>query len=182
MISKINNSGNGIDLYPVHLEGILRWVSELKSGEFFLILVTLALVIATIGLCYYTKELVENKKNEHWFKIYFEYNKRFSEIMMLLSDLKNAPPEQRGNSSNEKMLSLMTSYFNLCLEEYTLEKKRLLKDNQLWDQWRQGIINYMGYEEFQNSWKILQKNKCYPEEFRIYIDNLKDKAEQKEMR
>lgn len=179
MIIKGNDTWNCIDILSFYFAGIHTWLSELKSGEFLLILVTLALVFATIGLCYYSKELVENKRNEHWFKIYFEYNKRFSEIMLHFSDLKRASAEQMGSGFKEKMLPLMTTYFNLCLEEYTLEKKRLLKDNQLWEQWRQGIINYMGDDDFRNSWDILRNNKCYSEEFRIYMDKLKEKAEQK---
>lgn len=154
-------------------EGNYSW----NSIDFY----SLALFLATIGLCYYTRELVENKRIEHWFEIYFEYNKRFSEIMMRFSDLKSAPPEQIGNSFHKRMLPLMTSYFNLCLEEYTLEKKRLVKDKQFWEQWRQGIINYMGDKDFQSSWVILRNNKCYPEEFRIYMDDLKEKAELKEI-
>lgn len=158
MVTEVNNSWNGIDFF------------------------SLALVLATIGLCYYTKELVENKRIEHWFKIYFEYNKRFSEIMMRFSDLKSAHPEQVENCFQKNLLPLMTSYFNLCLEEYTLEKKSLVKDKQLWEQWRQGIINYMGDKDFRSSWDILRNNKCYPEEFRIYMDNLKDNANQEEIK
>ena len=68
MITEGTNSKIDFSFY---FDGILRWLLELKSGEFLLIIVTLALVLATIGLCYYTKELVENKRIEHWFNIYF---------------------------------------------------------------------------------------------------------------
>ena len=39
-----------------------------------------------------------------------------------------------------------------------------------------GIINYMGKKEFQDAWATIKNNKCYPEDFRIYMDNLREDA------
>lgn len=165
-----------LNIYNVYLRNLLEWLFGISSGELMLIIATFALALATFGLCYYTRSLVKSTKDEHWFNIYFEYNKRFSAIMTYLLNQNCVSKENKELIVDDRILQIMTLYFNLCLEEFTLERKRILSDQSLWDQWRQGIINYMGKKEFQDAWATIKNNKCYPEDFRIYMDNLREDA------
>lgn len=142
--------------------------SELNAAN----VINLCLFIATAYMAYDTRRIkIENHEianRERLFMIYFEYNRRFAEIMMKFSgDILSATAPEDTNELKKNMII----YFNLCQEEFYLNNKGLI-DKNLWTIWEQGIRNYMSRTAFRIFWIQLRDNPCYMNDFRESMNRI----------
>lgn len=155
------------------------------TNESLLTLANFLLVIVTFFLYKVTKfgaeiaketaiETTHNVNRDYWVNIYFEYNRRFSEI------LRNLPSDFRDPTFDFKKLKdkelddfsrNMIIYFNLCLEEFYLNKRGWIETN-IWEGWKAGIKNYMRLRSFKDAWESMKNNDCYTEDFRKFMDKI----------
>jgi len=161
---------NGSWLYATEL---WRQISvELNAAN----IINFCLFIATAYMAYETRKMkIENHEianRERLFMIYFEYNRRFAEIMMKFSGdiLAEIAPED-----TDELKKNMIIYFNLCQEEFYLNKNSLIEKN-LWTIWEQGIKNYMSKAAFRSHWVQLRDNPCYMNDFRESMDRILSEA------
>lgn len=72
----------------------------------------------------------------------------------------------------------MRLYFNLCSEEYYLYKKGLIS-KEVWELWREGIIENMKQYTYQKSWELLHRV-AYEASFRDLIFELEKEAKRRQ--
>lgn len=110
-------------------------------------------ICVTLLITYFIYRCVYKK--DQWIKAYFEYNKRYTEIRSKL------PIEILSNDYNyletctheNHFINLLWQYFELCYEQYYLVEEKGWLEDELWQEWKQGIEYNMGLPAFQYAWE-----------------------------
>ena len=63
-------------------------------------------------------------------------------------------------------------YFDLCYEEYSLRYRYKKINNKLWKDWDEGIRSALSKHAFKESWKIINQDTLYSNEFDEYINKI----------
>lgn len=64
----------------------------------------------------------------------------------------------------------MRNYFDLCFEEWTLNKREFL-DEDTWKLWRGGMKAAMSKAAFREAWSIVSKDTGHTEDFKKFLSN-----------
>jgi len=133
----------------------------------------LALISTLIALFTLARQIyISNKQSK--IKTFFTYTQRYQDIVV------NLPLNIKSNDfsinklekkEKEHLLIWLRAYFNLCSEEYYLNKKKLV-DSDIWELWELGIHDSLKLIAFQDAWKELKNNEYYEKDFSNYINNM----------
>lgn len=156
---------------------IMSIVSISNVEDKYTIITNLLLVYVTILLAVTTywlykisekaqKNEEENVRKARLFATYFEYNKRFAEILMRVPS--KYIEDQKVADNDMDFDKIMRVYFNLCQEEYYLNEAKLLEE-AIWKAWMQGMKNYMKKAAFEDAWRRLGDSPSYSNEFRGFM-------------
>ena len=109
-------------------------------------------------------------KKQFRMQTFFNYTDRYQNIII------NLPVDiESENFDCDKLkdddIKWFRAYFDLCSEEFYLSKSNLI-DNDVWELWKSGLEASLQKPAFQYSWKKIQKNKYYCEEFEKFITTI----------
>ena len=124
--------------------------------------VTMA-VTATIAVIQMRKT-ARQAMQQNRIAIFTEYTRRYHDLM-------NHIPEDifKGESElDERTKKYLRLYFDLCSEEYYLNRRQDLIPVQVWQYWQDGMRTMMGNELYQQCWEVLKKE--YNEPFREFME------------
>jgi hypothetical protein len=103
---------------------------------------------------------------------YSEYTKRYQEIIIQFPEKINeleynlAP----SNLDYDKTMRAMRQYFDLCFEEYFLNKNKKL-DAIIWESWKNGMLFAFSKTAFRTAWVIIEKDTQYSADFITFVKN-----------
>lgn len=101
-----------------------------------------------------------------------DYTKRYQEIILNFPENINDKDFDLNNLDKElrdKSLRYMRAYFDLCSEEYHLNKKNHI-DKEVWIMWEGGIRFALSKKAFQDSWNIIRKDTQYSNDFKDFVE------------
>ncbi len=135
---------------------------------------TAAMVIAVFALVWQMHQ--SNKQSKmHFFSI---YTQRYQDIVINLP-IGLESSEFSLNSFNdekkEEILRWIRAYFDLCSEEYHLNKDGFI-DNKIWKLWDAGMKDSLRKPAFIEAWKLIQINNYYDSNFAEYVINIQGDA------
>lgn len=101
-----------------------------------------------------------------------DYTKRYQEIILNFPenineadfDLQKLDKDARSNA-----LKYMRAYFNLCSEEFHLNKEAHI-DPAVWKVWEGGIKFSFTKKAFQDAWKIVRRDTMYDPAFTRWVE------------
>jgi hypothetical protein len=103
---------------------------------------------------------------------YVDYTKRYQEIALNFPENVNDPKFKLGKrpiDEYNKTMRYMRAYFDLCYEEWDLNRRRLI-DLNAWKVWEGGMKTAFGKTAFQQAWKIIKdSNTEYGPEFESFV-------------
>lgn len=147
---------------------------SLTLSDLLQIATTLALSAAVIVSFYFSSRTLREIRNQQRISIFSEYTGRFSYIIRELpysafdtkaSALKTLSKDERGRT-----MALVSSYFDLCSEEYYLSKLGKV-DSETWSLWERGLVHTVRLPTFRDVWKKIKTEK-YDESFIKYMDKV----------
>lgn len=83
-----------------------------------------------------------NESKRHKLQFFAEYTRRYQEIILVMPSDEKDP----------RFLKYMQLYFDLCSEEFFLNKKGVI-DKEVWKLWADGMAFAMRKSLFANAWK-----------------------------
>ena len=138
---------------------------------FIAIVTAIGLVIALIFNIKQFRQMKNQLKNT----LFAEYTKRYQEIILNFPEeinddsftIKKLPKQEY-----DKTMRYMRVYYDLCSEEYFLHKKRHL-DNDVWKEWKEGMVFAFKKKAFKDAWKIItEKSSLGPySAFKKFVDS-----------
>ena len=103
---------------------------------------------------------------------YMEYTARYGEILACLpSKVLEDRDYSLGDCLREHpdFRTLARRYFWLLQEEYFLQKRGLLPNDQ-WHAWEEEFFNMLKLAALREVWQVLRNEVVYPQEFVSYVD------------
>jgi len=115
----------------------------------------------------------QNKSLNKQLKLIFfaDYTKRYQEIIVNLPEDINSEEfsfTKLSDKKKDKTLRLLRVYFDLCSEEYYLNKNSHI-ESYVWEEWCNGIQNTMKKAAFCKAWKLILKDTYYSDEFKKFM-------------
>jgi len=98
-------------------------------------------------------------------QMFAEYTKRFQEIIL---QMPKEVYEGNADTLDTNVMRYMDLYFNLCSEEYDLNKKGSLHPD-VWKQWEEGMKLTMKQDIYKKAW-IKCREKYYSEGFKDFFN------------
>ncbi|MFW3145538.1 MAG: hypothetical protein ACMUIE_01855 [Thermoplasmatota archaeon] len=109
-------------------------------------------------------------KKQMMLQNFSDYTSRYQQILLNLplsiTD-KDFDIDKLDKEEKEKVLKWMRVYFDLCAEEYLLHRKKLI-DEEVWEDWLEGMIGTYNTPAFRNGWEIISQNKDIYEKFKPF--------------
>lgn len=100
-----------------------------------------------------------------------DYTKRYQEILLNFPENVNDEDfslEKLKRKEYNKTLRYMRAYFDLCSEEFYLNSKKYI-DDEVWRVWEGGITFALSKTAFQQSWKVINKDTQYDNNFKKWV-------------
>ena len=102
---------------------------------------------------------------------FLTYTQRYQDIVINLPigvESESFSLEGIESKDREEILRWLRAYFDLCSEEYYLNKNNLV-DARAWRLWESGMTDSLQKPAFVEGWRIIQSNKYFHHEFANYI-------------
>ena len=103
---------------------------------------------------------------------YMEYTKRFQEIILHLPTKIHDDQfsiNELKDEEHEETMRYMRVYFDLCYEESFLKQQGHI-DQNVWDDWKQGMKSMFKKQAFKDAWEIItEKSGIYEEKFKDFV-------------
>ena len=118
---------------------------------------------------------LSNKQSK--MQTFLTYTQRYQDIIINLPvgvESDSFSIEGLEEKERERILRWLRAYFDLCSEEYYLNKNKLV-DKKAWQLWESGMTDSLKKPAFVNAWKAIQSNKYYHHEFAGYIEQIIDR-------
>ena len=135
------------------------------------------LLISGFGLFFVYKQLKGSKalkKSEFEFQVFIEYTRRYQEIILNFPENINIEkfkfPKEK--EKKDKILRYMRAYFDLCSEEYFLKETDNVLKVKHWKNWKKGMEKAFTKTAFKESWKIINKDASYNDDFKNFVENI----------
>ncbi|MFQ5864654.1 MAG: hypothetical protein ACE5IW_05430 [bacterium] len=138
----------------------------------------IAMVTALIALCALIYQMYQNGRQMR-LQNFMEYTLRYQNIMLELPisiESNNFTLQSLNNQEKENVLKYLRAYFDLCSEEYYLEKNALI-DKYVWDLWEKGMKDSFRKPAFKEGWEIIQKDSYFSKSFEDFFIKLRDSKE-----
>ncbi len=106
--------------------------------------------------------------------MFADYTKRYQQITLNLpenindTDFDLYKHKKEKPELYDKIMRHMRSYFDLCSEEYFLNKKKLI-ENVVWKEWSEGIRSTFKQKAYIDAWEIADSN--FYDEFADWMKN-----------
>ncbi|MFT5879917.1 MAG: hypothetical protein ACI86X_001038 [Moritella sp.] len=114
-------------------------------------------------------------RREFKLNLFTAYTTRYQAIILNLPEnihQDNFDIELLSEAEKNNTLRHMRAYFDLCSEEYSLWLQGSIDDNT-WAEWRSGIQHAFSAPAFMQSWRILQLDNIYYQDFTQLVKNIK---------
>lgn len=128
-------------------------------------------VIQSLCLLAAVVTIIYNQRNEskrHKLQFFAEYTRRYQDIILRMPD----------NSNDPQWLKYMQLYFDLCSEEFYLNKIGHI-DKDVWKLWVQGMEMSMGIPLFHSAWQGHLAQYYSDEDFIHFMSELIRKSDNK---
>ncbi len=103
---------------------------------------------------------------------YADYTKRYQEIALNFPENINDPKfklSKQRKDEYDKTMRYMRAYFDLCYEEWDLNRNKLI-DLNAWSVWEGGMKTAFRKQAFQQAWKIIiDSDTEYDKEFESFV-------------
>jgi hypothetical protein len=114
-------------------------------------------------------------RKEFKLNIFIAYTTRYQAIILNLPDNIHQDTfdiDLLSEAEKNNTLRHMRAYFDLCSEEYSLWLQGRI-DDHTWGEWLSGIKYSFSAPAFMQSWKILQLDNIYYQDFTLLVKNIK---------
>lgn len=115
--------------------------------------------------------ITQNEQTKHMF--FSDYTKRYQEIILNFPENINDKNFDYGSLDEKvynKTMRYMRVYFDLCSEEYFLNKKRYI-DKEVWEEWKDGMKVAFNNKAFKTAWKKVTEHSIFYKEFKNFVNN-----------
>jgi len=149
----------------------------LSLMEIFQIIITVGTIVSIIIVWRYSYKQLREIKNQTWVSIYSDYTQRYAEIISKFPENINEENFviKSGTDEYNNLMRAMRLYFDLCYEEYSLFNNYKKIDEELWEDWKEGIQTALSRKAFKDAWNIIHKDTVYSDSFDKFIQNIIDK-------
>ncbi len=101
-----------------------------------------------------------------------DYTKRYQEIILNLPDNiyeRDFDLQKLDKTSRNNALKYLRAYFNLCSEEFHLNKESHI-ETAVWKIWEAGIRQTLTKKAFRDAWALISRDTMYDEAFTRWVD------------
>ncbi|WP_051305594.1 lipase chaperone [Desulfogranum mediterraneum] len=127
---------------------------------------------AVIAVCALGWQIYQSNKQSKM-QTFMTYTQRYQDILINLpvgvESIEFKFPVEK--EEKELILRWLRAYFDLCSEEYFLNKNGLIQ-NEAWNLWEGGMKDSLKKPAFKEAWEELQSNQYYHKEFAGYIKKI----------
>lgn len=135
---------------------------------------TAAMIIAILALVWQIHQ--SNKQSKmNFFSI---YTQRYQDIVINLPiglESKEFSLDSFSDEKKEEILRWIRAYYDLCSEEYHLNKDGLIS-NKIWKLWNAGMRDSLKKPAFIEAWNLIQINDYYDSDFADYVVSIQKTA------
>jgi len=103
-----------------------------------------------------------------------EYTRRYQQIVLNFPEDINARSfslVERKDKDYAEVMRYMRAYYDLCFEEWYLNRKGLIEDD-FWNVWLDGIKTAVSKPSFQQAWEMMKADTNYGPHFSNFIQEL----------
>jgi len=128
-------------------------------------------LISVLIALFSLRDASRNFKKQLKLQFFADYTKRYQDIMLNLPSIaydESANIEDLPEEDRENLLKYMRAYFDLCSEQYYLNKVGHLEE-EIWSEWSAGIKYLFGKQIFHQAWQKINQQKGYYPEFSQWI-------------
>ena len=149
----------------------------LSIMEIFQIIITVGTIVSIIIVWWFSYKQLREIKNQTWVSIYSDYTRRYSEITSKFPENINEEEFviKSGTEGYNNLMRAMRLYFDLCYEEYSLFNNYKKIDEELWENWKEGMEAALSKKAFKDAWNIINKDTVNSDSFDKFIQNIIDK-------
>ena len=142
------------------------FAAEMKPPDWVALLAVVATAVGVVFIYYQLHILSKQVRLQH----YSDYTKRYQEIALHFpEDINTSDFSLVGRSDYAPTMRYMRAYFDLCFEEWDLDRKKLI-DPQFWSVWKGGMEFAFSKPAFQQAWKIIKLDSSFGREFEAFVD------------
>ena len=128
---------------------------------------------------YFSNKQLKAIRDELWLSTFSNYTKRYQEIVERLPMGAFSTKKELDKDKVDGALPLFRSYFNLCSEEFYLNRIGRLQ-SVVWSTWQEEMQMHFRYPAFTEAWERLRKITCYDMRFVAFVEEyMYGKKEQK---
>jgi hypothetical protein len=151
-----------------------RGCNILTVSDVIQIVSTAILVVSIIIAYYFSSKTLKEVRDQMQISVFSEYTMRYSEIIRDLPDAasneKLSALEEASQEEKNRIMGLMRAYFDLCSEEYYLNKMGRI-DQETWSRWERGLFYTVRLATFVDAWESIRKE-AYEKDFLNYMDEI----------
>ena len=129
-----------------------------------------AVFVAVLALAWQ----VHLSNNQSKMQTFLTYTQRYQDIVINLPigvESDDFSLDGLEGKEREELLRWLRAYFDLCSEEYYLNKNKLV-DAKAWQLWQSGMTDSLKKPAFIEAWRTVQSNNYFHHEFASYIQNI----------
>jgi len=131
------------------------------------IMAILSLVFVVLIFAYEQRQTRKQLKIQN----FSDYTSRYQDIIVNLPfdvmdedfDIDSLEKDER-----ERCLKWMKAYFDLCAEEYFLNRKAVI-DRDIWLDWKEGMVYVFNRPAFLKGWKIVSRHRDIYSSFKPFV-------------
>jgi len=140
---------------------------DITLNHITIIISAFGVFVALIALIWQTRQTNEQMK----LNFFADYTKRYQEILLNLPYEINSPDFDFTSlkaGKRERTLRYIQAYFDLCSEEYYLNKAGKI-DKKVWLEWEEGIRYTFSKQAYKKAWDIIKLDSQFYGDFHKWL-------------
>lgn len=99
-----------------------------------------------------------------------EYTKSYQEIILKIPEIFDDQASLVSVSQSATFIPYMRAYFDLCFEEHSLHRQRLI-DQRTWRIWEGGMRRAFVRSLIKEAWPLIKASSQYGQTFEMFVED-----------
>jgi hypothetical protein len=154
-------------------------IAEVSPTVVFLSIQNTVLIISVIVTWYSSRKHMSAIEDKLWMSTFSNYTERYQDIITKIPIKSFSDSDQLSENELKANLSNFRAYFNLCSEEYYLNRIGKLRDI-VWFTWDEEMRKCMRYPAFRKAWEHVKLITCYDDRFISLVESIMHERKKRE--